>query len=211
MSDRDVAAAILRDLTPAPPLAPPWLRTLRFAPLALLLAAAIPFTFGLRSDFSAPVLLTSLAQFAAGVCFAGVALWDAIPGRTASPRPLWYAGAAGALTFLVAMTLTAPAGRFTIPPGAENVVFRVCLIFPVGLGLPILAVLVWLLFRGFPVRPAWTGALAGLGCGLIVESGWRSFCHYSDPGHVLSTHGAAVAILTLAGAAAAWQRARRSL
>jgi hypothetical protein len=47
------------------------------------------------------------------------------------------------------------------------------------------------------------GALVGLGAGLVTDAGWRTFCHVSDPWHVLSAHLAAVLALCGTGAAAA--------
>jgi hypothetical protein len=52
------------------------------------------------------------------------------------------------------------------------------------------------------MRPAITGALAGLGAGLFADSSWRLYCEVSDPAHVLTAHLGAVAVVTLAGTAA---------
>jgi hypothetical protein len=42
--------------------------------------------------------------------------------------------------------------------------------------------------RAWPTRPAVTGWLAGLGAGLMADAGWRLFCHFSEPSHVLAAH-----------------------
>lgn len=67
------------------------------------------------------------------------------------------------------------------------------------MGLPLLALTVFLVFRAYPTRPGVTGALAGLGAGLLADGSWRTYCEVSDPAHVLTTHFASVALLTLAG------------
>jgi hypothetical protein len=54
--------------------------------------------------------------------------------------------------------------------------------------------------RAYPTRPALAGALIGLGAGLIADAGWRIFCHFSEPAHVLSAHLAAVVISAVIGA-----------
>ena len=57
--------------------------------------------------------------------------------------------------------------------------------------------------RAYPTRPALAGALLGLGAGLMADAGWRLFCHFSEPAHVLSAHLGAVVIATLLGSALA--------
>ncbi|HUQ88064.1 MAG TPA: NrsF family protein, partial [Vicinamibacterales bacterium] len=57
--------------------------------------------------------------------------------------------------------------------------------------------------RAYPTRPAIAGALLGLGAGLMADAGWRIFCHFSEPAHVLSAHLAAVLMSTLIGSLAA--------
>jgi hypothetical protein len=52
------------------------------------------------------------------------------------------------------------------------------------------------------LSPQIAGALYGAGAGLLSDAGWRLFCHYSDPLHVLPTHLGAVVAATLLGALA---------
>ena len=54
--------------------------------------------------------------------------------------------------------------------------------------------------RAYPTRPALAGALIGLGAGLMADAGWRIFCHFSEPAHVLSAHLAAVVMSAVIGA-----------
>jgi hypothetical protein len=41
--------------------------------------------------------------------------------------------------------------------------------------------------------------MAGLGSGLLADSGWRLYCEVSDPVHVLTSHAGAIVALTLLG------------
>lgn len=63
--------------------------------------------------------------------------------------------------------------------------------------------------RAFPLRPAMTGALYGLGCGLIADAGLRLWCEFSAPQHVLLAHGGAIVVSMVAGALVATLMARR--
>ena len=57
--------------------------------------------------------------------------------------------------------------------------------------------------RAYPTRPRFAGALLGLGAGLMADAGWRLFCHYSEPAHVLSAHLGGVVVSMLIGVALA--------
>ena len=76
-------------------------------------------------------------------------------------------------------------------------------------GVPLVAAAGWLAARALPTRPALTGALYGLGAGLVSDAGVRLFCWVSDPGHVLVSHGGAIVTFMAAGAAAATLLDRR--
>ena len=46
-------------------------------------------------------------------------------------------------------------------------------------------------------RPA--GCYLGVGAGVMADAGWRMFCHFSEPAHVLSAHLGGVAVAAIAG------------
>ncbi len=69
--------------------------------------------------------------------------------------------------------------------------------------MPVVALASILAARAYPTRPAVAGALLGLGAGLMADAGWRIFCHFSEPAHVLSAHLAAVVLSTMIGVLAA--------
>ncbi len=205
----DLRRAIIADLRPVRPLRRPWVRSLALVPLAVLLLAGQPLVLGVRPDAAVLGLgllwgLSAL-QAVAGLALIGAALREAVPGRTLA----WAAGAllGLALTWAVAVTLvTWNASATVVPPGRVVFYWSVCFGRPVAFGLPMLAAALLLAWRAFPLRPALVGGLAGTGTGLVIDAGWRTFCHVSEPGHVLSAHLTAVAVLAVLGALAgrAW-------
>jgi hypothetical protein len=76
----------------------------------------------------------------------------------------------------------------------------ICFAGSAATALPVVAFASILAVRAYPTRPAVAGALLGLGAGLMADAGWRIFCHFSEPAHVLSAHLAAVVMSTLIGA-----------
>ena len=54
-----------------------------------------------------------------------------------------------------------------------------------------------------PNRPALTGAICGLGVGIMADAGVRLFCWVTEPAHVLIAHGGAIVLLMALGAACA--------
>jgi hypothetical protein len=66
--------------------------------------------------------------------------------------------------------------------------------------LPAVALASILAARAYPLRPAVAGALLGLGAGLMADAGWRLFCHFSEPAHVLSAHLGGVLLSMCLGA-----------
>jgi hypothetical protein len=99
-----------------------------------------------------------------------------------------------------------------IVPEAVAWVGRICFVGTVVSALPLLAAAAVLASRALIVRPWSSGALYGLGAGLGADAGWRLFCHYSDPVHVLFTHtGGVLATMALGvGTAVIGERRARS-
>jgi hypothetical protein len=183
-------------------LRPPLIRSAVLLPLGLLLLATPPLVYGVRPDAPAlgPLRLwgVSLAQCLGGFALFVAALREAVPGRS-----LRRAGALLGLgvSAVVAVTfLTWQASHTTVPPGRFAFFWTVCFTTPFLLGLPVLAVVLLLAWRAYPLRAALVGAFAGLGAGLVTDAGWRTFCHVAEPLHVLSAHVAAVLALCAAGA-----------
>jgi hypothetical protein len=187
------------------PLAPPWRRSLLLAPVAILLMIAVPRVWSLRWDAARVgplrLWLGSTVQIALALVLISAALRETMPGRLSAPRGLLARVSLG-LGFMAALTLaTFVASPTHVPAHLETHYFRTCLTRSFGLGLSTLAVVALLLRQGLASRPATTGALAGLGAGLLADASWRLFCEVSDPAHVFTAHAGAVLGVALVGAA----------
>jgi hypothetical protein len=210
----ELRAEVERSLAPVRPLRPPWRRTLVLVPVALLLLGGIPRLFGWRHDAASLGLWlawgASAAQALAGLVLLAAALTEAVPARQIPRRALGALLAGSLLVFLAVTLATWLASGSHVPLGREAVYWRVCFGTPVALGVPALMIAAWLVARAWPVRPELAGLIYGLGCGLLVDSGWRLFCGVADPRHVLSAHALAVVTLGALGAmvAHAWRRRR---
>jgi hypothetical protein len=174
------------------------------------LRALLPFAavgvFGLRQD--APQLgflltwLSSTLEMTFGVVLVGAALREAIPGTTLERRVV---GAAfGTAAIGADADLAGVVGQPDHHLGTVRWV-RMARLRRGNSGqcLPALAVSAWLVARAFPLRPRLAGALYGLGAGLMADAGWRLFCHYSEPSHVLGAHTLGVAVSCLIASALA--------
>jgi len=183
------------------------------APLGALLVLGVPAFWGWRSNLaslggSVAWFLSGL-QAMAGLWILGAALREAVPGRTLSRRALVATGL-GAPALLVGITLvTAAAAPHPVPPGEWLRFAGECFGVAALAGVPLLAAPGWLAARALPTRPGLTGALFGLGAGLVSDAGVRLFCWVSDPAHVLASHGAAILTFMALGATVATALDRR--
>ena len=209
-----IEAAVKADLRPVRPLPSPVRRALWLAPLAALTVMAAPSVFALRGDAATLGWVlswgASIAQAALALTLIALALHDAVPGRALNASALLLA-AGSVLGFSVVATLrTWDLSPTTIVPHMAAWIGRVCFVGTLGSAIPLLALSAVLAWRAFIVRPWSAGALYGLGAGLGADAGWRLFCHYSDPMHVLTTHtGGVLATMALGIAVAAISVAAR--
>jgi hypothetical protein len=196
-------AAVERDLQPVTALPVPGRRALALVPFALILLVASVLAFGLRIDAPrlGPALTwgASILQMLLALALIRAALQEAVPGTTLSRRAIGIALGTALIAVLTITWTTWNASPTWIPRQAVAFVWRVCLGATILSALPALAVSGWLVARAFPLRPRIAGALYGLGAGLMADAGWRLFCHYSDPTHVLGAHTLAVVITTILG------------
>lgn len=198
----DLRARIAPDYQPVRPLRSPWTRTLSVLPLAVLALLASAIAFDVRTD--APnlgwlgVWGLSIAQSVMGLLVVGAALRESVPGRDWSRGAiaLWLAIP---VVTVVAVTLLS----WEVSPVALRagwwLVGGICFAGSAATALPVVALASVLAARAYPTRPAVAGALLGLGAGLMADAGWRIFCHFSEPAHVLSAHLAAVVMSTMIG------------
>jgi hypothetical protein len=141
----------------------------------------------------------SLVQSIAGIALVAAALREAVPGRawTRVPLALWLAVPVA----LVAIVTFTTYGISPLAPGnAWAIVGAMCFAGSLATALPGAVLAAVLSSRAFPMRPVLTGLLGGLGAGLMADAGWRLFCHFSEPAHVLSAHLGGVIAAGLCGA-----------
>ncbi|MGE3274045.1 MAG: NrsF family protein [Vicinamibacterales bacterium] len=194
-------ARIAADLAAVRPLPSPAWRAAWLTPFALLLLAAAPVAFELRPGAERLGWIgtwgLSIVQAAAALAVVWAGLRDAVPGRSWSPA----AAAALFVAPLGLMALITLASWVGNPVGlaAWWTVGGLCLAGSAASAMPAVALASVLAARAYPVHPVRTGALVGLGGGLMADAGWRLFCHFSAPGHVLTAHVAGVAVATIGG------------
>ena len=202
----ELRARIAADYQAVRPLRSPWARTLWILPLAILALFAASIAFNVRQD--APdlgwvgVWGLSIAQSLIGLIVVGAALRESIPGRDWSHGAiaLWLAIP---IVTVVAVTLTSWEASPVFLRAGWWLIGGICFAGSAATALPVVALASILAARAYPTRPAVAGALLGLGAGLMADAGWRIFCHFSEPAHVLSAHLAAVIMSTIVGAIAA--------
>jgi hypothetical protein len=198
------------DYGPVRVLRSPWRRALAIVPLAIVALVAAPAAFDVRPAATLGWLGVwglSMAQSVIGVLVIGAALRESIPGRDWSR---------GAIALWLAMPLAAIVAITMLSWTASPVVLRngwwlvggICFAASAATALPVVALASILASRAYPMRPLIAGGLLGLGAGLTADAGWRIFCHFSEPTHVLSAHLAAVIVSAIIGAMAATRFAR---
>jgi hypothetical protein len=210
----DLRAAISADLRALTPLPRPVARLVWLVPVAILLLFAAMLVFGLRRD--APrlgILLTwtaSIVQMLAGLALMGAALRESVPGTTLPRRVVGMIFGSALILVLTVTWMTWAASPTVVAPGFIAYVWSICLTGTVVSALPALAIAGWLAARAFPLRPRLAGALYGVGAGLLADAGWRLFCHFSDPAHVLPAHLLGIAVVGALGVITATIFSRQS-
>ena len=198
----ELRARLEADYTAVTPMASPLVRVLWVVPFAVLAFLAAPMYFNVRPDANqlgwALSWGASLLQVGLGFVVIGAALRESVPGRA------WNGAAlAGWIVIPVAVIIAVTFISSQVSPVPLRrgfwIVGAVCLGGSAATALPVVAIANVLAARAYPTRPAIIGLLAGFGGGLIADAGWRLFCHFSEPSHVLSAHAGGVAVATLAG------------
>jgi hypothetical protein len=203
MMNEHLRAAIAANLTPVRPLPPPALRAALLLPVGVLLLFAAPLIFDFR-DLDALGWRWSIAassvEMLAGIGVVMLALREAIPGRAASSRVM-SALAAGVAVLFIGITLASWQASPVSLRGHWWEISGICLVMSAASALPAVALSSVLIVRAFPLRPALAGGVAGFGSGLMADAGWRLFCHFSEPAHVVAAHFGGVLVAALTGAA----------
>lgn len=210
-------AAVQQDFAPVVPLAPPWRRALALAlPTLVVLAAAIVLLTrqsGVGSLFAFAGGGVSVLEWLAGLGLVWLALREAVPGLGvgAARSMLALAGGVG-LQLALGLLVWQRTGAGVSAPGALAAGAQ-CVTIEGAIGLPQLAIATWLALRALPIRPRWSGALAGAAAGLLADAVWHLACPRNDLEHLLVWHFGATVAMTLLGALAGsfWHRRPRAI
>jgi len=192
-----VLSAVQGDLQPVRPFASPGRRTLALLPVAIVLFLGMPAYWGWQTHAQLapwPSWGWSAVESVLGLVMLAAGFREAIPGRELSAKTL------------TALTLVACAGFVLInatsylPPPVPIETrlrwLRECISLALLFSIPALLPPAWLVSRALPNRPALTGALCGLGVGLMADAGLRLCCWDGGFSHIAFAHGGAVLLLT---------------
>ena len=130
-----------------------------------------------------------------------LALREAVPGAALPSQAVWGAVlAAMAVQILIGVASWMASPGLTIDGLLDHGLG--CMAHDLGLGLPALAVTLWLVFRALPLRAEVAGLLGGAGAGIIADAVLHLLCPITDLRHVLVWHTGVIVLLALSGALA---------
>lgn len=199
-------SAVQRDLRPVRPLASPARRALALLPLGIVLLIGMPLFWDWRHHVPAlapwPSWGLSALETAAGLLILAAGFREAIPGRELSGRAVSALIVLAWAGFLV-LNATTHEPLPAVPAVTTTRWILECIGMAIAFSIPALAAPALLVSRALPNRPALTGALYGLGIGLMADAGLRLFCWGSEYAHIVVAHGGAIAILMALGALSA--------
>jgi hypothetical protein len=200
-SNDRLVQALGADLTPVRRLAPPGLRLLMWLTIltaaALALATASDVGAMISRVMGAPDMwLAAMGSMLTAVLAAMAAFELSLPDRKAAwallplPALLLWIGASG-MGCLRAWSVTE---AYPMPPDQPEH----CLIFILGVSLPLSLLLIVILRRGFSLRPNLTAIIGGLACASAAAT-LLNFVHpYDAAATDLAVHAFAVVIVILA-------------
>ena len=209
-SNDQLIGALAANLRPMRPLPPPALRTL----LWLMLVAAVAAVLATFSDLAvmwhritatSDMWLAVLGSIATMVTAAFAAFELSLPDRSRAwallplPAAALWVGASG-LGCLRAYVLP---GTHVAAIGET----RDCLLFIIGLSVPLSAALIVMLRHGYSLAPPLTAAMAGLAAAAAAATLLNFFHPFDATATDLAVHAVAVAIVV----AAAWAFGTRTL
>ena len=206
-SDREALPAALRnairrDLAPVKPFASPSRRALALAVPAALVLLAMVAVFA-KGNFARPTTLSgfgvSVLEWLAGFALLWLALREAAPGLGIGRTRAFAALISGITLQLLLGLLVWQRSGASLSGSAAAAAGRQCASIAGAIGLPHLAIAIWLASRALPIRPRWSGALAGAAAGLLADAIWHLACTRNDLEHLLVWHGGATVAMTLLG------------
>jgi hypothetical protein len=200
----ELLSQVQRDLRPVRPLASPGRRALALMPLAIILFLGMPVLWNWQTHAElAPwqSWILSAVESVLGLVMVATGFREAVPGREASPKILIAFIAIACASFLLINATSYEPPQVAIETRLRWV--RECFSLVFLFSIPALVPPAWLVSRALPNRPALTGALYGLGIGLMADAGLRLCCWDGGFAHIVLAHGGAVLILTALGALSA--------
>lgn len=209
--------AIKEDLQPVRPLPPIWMRTLTATAVAALGLAAVAVMFKLtpRPDMDQiPMWLgwgCTAVQLLIGVMLISMALREAVPGNGVPSGAVKLAVGTGlVMQILVGIATWMHSTGMPFVEGRGLAIGVGCAAHDLALGLPALAVTLWLVFRALPLRPSIAGLLGGTGAAVTADAVNHIVCPMSDLRHVLVWHTGVIFGLMLVGwlTGKIWERVR---
>jgi hypothetical protein len=204
---------VAANLGPVRPLQSPLRRVLPMVPMGLALLLAAPLVFSFRDLAALGWWLSwgaSTGEMIVGFAVIVLALEEAIPGRMHRAR-LHIVVVTCIASLIAAITMTSWQASPVRLSEHWWTVAAICAACSATTALPAVVLSAVLIVNAYPVRPRLTGALGGLGAGLMADAGWRLFCHYSEPAHVVVAHAGGLALAAVAGLAITSWLARRAM
>jgi hypothetical protein len=209
-SNDQLIGALAANLRPVRPLPPPALRTLLWLMLVAAVAAALATFSDLavmwhRITATSDMWLAVLGSIATMVTAAFAAFELSLPDRSRAwallplPAAALWVGASG----LGCMRAYVLPGTHVAALGEA----RDCLLFIIGLSVPLSATLIVMLRRAYSLAPPLTAAMAGLGSAAAAATLLNFFHPFDATATDLAVHAVAVAIVV----AAAWAFGTRTL
>ncbi len=189
--------ALAADLQPVRRLLPPWVRALGWLAVVVALGAALASIADLAAlrqrlealpDMWLAALGSSLTTLLAAIAAFQVSLPDRRAAWALLPVPalLLWIGASG-LGCLRSWTV----------PGTHDADARICLVFIIGVSLPLSALLLAMLRRACPLRPGLTAVLGGLAAASAAATLLNLFHPYDAAATDLAVHALAVLVVIL--------------
>jgi hypothetical protein len=209
-SNDQLIGALAANLRPVRPLPPPALRTLLWLMLVAAVAAALATFSDLavmwhRITATSDMWLAVLGSIATMATAAFAAFELSLPDRSRAwallplPATALWVGASG----LGCMRAYVLPGTHVAALGEA----RDCLLFIIGLSVPLSATLIVMLRRAYSLAPPLTAAMAGLGSAAAAATLLNFFHPFDATATDLAVHAVAVAIVV----AAAWAFGTRTL
>jgi hypothetical protein len=196
-----LVAALTADLTPVRRLSAPFLRALVWLAITVAIAVALAVFSDLgamgRRLGASPDLWVAAAGSAMTAVLAVIAAFELnLPDR----KPLWVLlPLPAAILWVVASGIGCLRSWFVADTGpAPLAETRDCLAFIVGLSVPLAAVLIVMLRRGYSLHPNLTLLVGGLACAAAAATLLNFFHPYDATATDLTVHAFAAVVVILA-------------